>query len=118
VGSDWVGHREAGRKVGVAIQSDRSGRHPPDRSAYARYDAAARPSRPLKAVASVVVVMVMIVVVVIMMMVMVVMMMVVMMVIFSHDHRLFSSGSGVAAALFLGAQHLLSIRNGLQQLGK
>jgi hypothetical protein len=82
---------------------------------------AARPSRPLKAATSlIVVVMVIIVVVIIMMVMMVVMMMIVMMVvvIFSHDHRLFFRHSSVIAALILGAQHLLSIRNGIQQLGK
>jgi hypothetical protein len=84
---------------------------------------AARPSRPLKAATSlIVVVMVMIVVVIIMMVMMmvVVMMMIVMMVvvIFSHYHRLFFRHSSVIAALVLGAQHLLSIRNGIQQLGK
>ena len=62
----------------------------------------------------------MIVVVIIMVMMVVVMMMIVMMVvvIFSHDHRLFFRHGSVTAALVLGAQNLLGIRNGIQQLGK
>ncbi len=63
----------------------------------------------------VVVIVVMMIVVVVVMMVMV---MIVVMVIFSHDHGLFFRLGSIAAALVLGAQNLLSIRNRLQQLRK
>ena len=62
----------------------------------------------------------MMIIVVMMMMVMVVMMIIVVMVVvvLSHDHRLFFRHGSVGAALVLGAQNLLGIRNGIQQLGK
>ena len=58
--------------------------------------------------------------IIVMMMVMVVMMMIVMMVviILGYDHRLFFGHGSVGAALVLGAQNLLGIRNGIQQLGE
>ena len=58
----------------------------------------------------------MIVVVVVVMMMIV--MMIVVMVIFSHHDRLFFRPSNVAATLVLGAQNILGIRDGVQQLGK
>ena len=66
----------------------------------------------------VVMMMVMMMMVVMMMVMMVMVMMVMVMVILGHYHRLFFRDGGVAAALVLGAQNFLGIRNGIQQLGK
>ena len=65
-----------------------------------------------------VMVMVVVMIIVMMMVVVVIVMMIVVMVIVSHDHRLFFRPSSIIAALVLGAQNLLGIRDGLQQLGK
>jgi hypothetical protein len=73
-------------------------------------------------VVMIIMVMVMMVVVMAMVMVMVVMMMVMVMVmvviIFGYDQRLLFRRSSIAAALVLGAENLLGVRNGIQQLGE
>ena len=68
----------------------------------------------------VMVVVMIIVVVMMMVMVMVVMMIVVMVmvVILGYNHRSFFRHSRIIAALVLGAQNLLGIRDGLQQFRK
>ena len=60
------------------------------------------------------------IIVVMMMMVMIVMMIVMMMmvVILGYNHRSFFRHSRIIAALVLGAQNLLGIRDGLQQFRK
>ena len=54
----------------------------------------------------------------VMVMVMIVMMVMVMMIIFGDDQRLLFRRSSIAAALVLGAENLLGVRNGIQQLGE
>ena len=66
----------------------------------------------------VVVMIIMVVVMVVMVMVMIVMMVMVVMIIFGDDQRLFFRRSSIAAALVLGAENLLGVRNGIQQLGE
>jgi len=69
-------------------------------------------------------VMIVVMIIVVMMMVMVVMMIVmmvmvmVMVVILGYNHRSFFRHSRIIAALVLGAQNLLGIRDGLQQFRK
>ena len=69
-------------------------------------------------------VMIVVMIIVVMMMVMVVMMIVmmvmvmVMVVILGYNHRSFFIHSRIIAALVLGAQNLLGIRDGLQQFRK
>ena len=65
-----------------------------------------------------VVVMIIMVVVMVMVMVMIVMTVMVVMIIFDDDKRLFFRRSSIAAALVLGAENLLGVRNGIQQLGE
>ena len=67
-----------------------------------------------------VMIVVMIIVVMMMMMVvmMIVMMVMVMVVILGYNHRSFFRHSRIIAALVLGAQNLLGIRDGLQQFRK
>ena len=60
------------------------------------------------------VVMIMMMVIVVMMIVMVVMMVIIL----GHYHRLVFRDGTVSAAIILGAQNVLSIRNGIQQLSE
>ena len=53
----------------------------------------------------------------VMVMVMIVMMVMVV-IIFGYDQRLLFRRSSIAAALVLGAENLLGVRNGIQQLGE
>jgi hypothetical protein len=66
----------------------------------------------------VMIIMVVVMVVMVMVMVMIVMMVMVVMIIFGDDQRLFFRRSSIAAALVLGAENLLGVRNGIQQLGE
>jgi hypothetical protein len=95
-----------------------------DRVYKVRFDRIAICSRrSLRAASSVgvvvmVVVVVMIVMMVMIMVVIVVVVMMMVMMILSHHHRLLLTDNGVAVALALGAQDVLCIRNGIQQLGE
>jgi uncharacterized membrane protein len=66
----------------------------------------------------VVVMIIMVMMMVVVMIVMMIVMMIVVMVIVSHDHRFVFRLDGIIAALVLGAQNLLGIRDGLQQFRK